>query len=139
MKVIIINGPNLNLLKIRNEKIYGGISFDDCLQSLYSNFKTLDLYYYQSNVEGDLINKLQEVGFSFDYIVLNAGGYSHSSVSIADCIDLITTPVIEVHISNIYAREEFRRKSLLTKFCRGSIVGLGLDVYRLALNNIIQQ
>ena len=139
MKVIIINGPNLNLLKIRNEKIYGGISFDDCLQSLYSNFKTLDLYYYQSNVEGDLINKLQEVGFSFDYIVLNAGGYSHSSVSIADCIDLITTPVIEVHISNIYAREEFRRKSLLTKFCKGSIVGLGLDVYRLALNNIIQQ
>ncbi len=139
MKVIIINGPNLNLLKIRNEKIYGGISFDDYLQSLYSSFKTLDLYYYQSNVEGDLINKLQEVGFSFDYIVLNAGGYSHSSVSIADCIDLITTPVIEVHISNIYAREEFRRKSLLTKFCKGSIVGLGLDVYRLALNNIIQQ
>ena len=139
MKVIIINGPNLNLLKIRNEKIYGGISFDDYLQSLYSNFNTLDLYYYQSNVEGDLINKLQEVGFSFDYIVLNAGGYSHSSVSIADCIDVITTPVIEVHISNIYAREEFRRKSLLTKFCRGSIVGLGLDVYRLALNNIIQQ
>ncbi|RPG60397.1 MAG: 3-dehydroquinate dehydratase [Flavobacteriales bacterium TMED191] len=139
MKVIIINGPNLNLLKIRNEKIYGGLSFDDYLQSLYSSFKTLDLYYYQSNVEGDLINKLQEVGFSFDYIVLNAGGYSHSSVSIADCIDLITTPVIEVHISNIYAREEFRRKSLLTKFCKGSIVGLGLDVYRLALNNIIQQ
>ena len=139
MKVIIINGPNLNLLKIRNEKIYGGLSFDDYLQSLYSSFKTLDLYYYQSNVEGDLINKLQEVGFSFDYIVLNAGGYSHSSVSIADCIDLITTPVIEVHISNIYAREEFRRQSLLTKFCKGSIVGLGLDVYRLALNNIIQQ
>ena len=139
MKVIIINGPNLNLLKIRNEKIYGGTSFDDYLQSLYSNFKTLDLHYYQSNVEGDLINKLQEVGFSFNYIVLNAGGYSHSSVSIADCIDLITTPVIEVHISNIYAREDFRRKSLLTKFCKGSIVGLGLDVYRLALNNIIQQ
>ena len=139
MKVIIINGPNLNLLKIRNEKIYGGVSFDNYLQSLESDFKSLDLYYYQSNVEGDIINKLQEVGFSFDYIVLNAGGYTHSSVSIADCIDVILTPVIEVHISNIYAREEFRRKSLLTKFCKGSIVGLGLDVYRLALNNIIQQ
>ena len=136
MKVIIINGPNLNLLKIRNEKIYGGISFDDYLQSLYSNFNTLDLYYYQSNVEGDLINKLQEVGFSFDYIVLNAGGYSHSSVSIADCIDLITTPVIEVHISNIYAREEFRRKSLISQNCLAVVCGFGLDSYKVALSNL---
>tara|TARA_B100000902_G_scaffold354060_1_gene365945 strand:+ start:123 stop:542 length:420 start_codon:yes stop_codon:yes gene_type:complete len=139
MKVIIINGPNLNLLAIRNKLIYGGKSFDDYLQVLKSNFQSIIIDYYQSNIEGDIINKLQEVGFSYDYVILNAGGYTHTSVGIADCIDLITTPVIEVHISNIYAREEFRSKSLLSRVCKGSIVGLGLDGYRLALNNIIQQ
>ena len=138
MKVIIINGPNLNLLEIRNKLLYGGKSFDDYLQFLKSNFRSLDIDYYQSNVEGEIINKLQEVGFSYDYILLNAGGYTHTSVGIADCIELITTPVIEIHISNIYARENFRNKSLLSRVCQGSIIGLGLDSYRLALNNIIQ-
>tara|TARA_B100000427_G_scaffold310042_1_gene299553 strand:- start:457 stop:876 length:420 start_codon:yes stop_codon:yes gene_type:complete len=138
MKVIIINGPNLNLLGKRNKNIYGNISFDDYLDTLKKAFNSLQLDYYQSNIEGELINKLQETGFSYDYIVLNAGGYTHSSVSLADCIDAIKTPVIEVHISNIYAREEFRKKSLLSPFCKGSIVGLGLDVYRLAIDHLIQ-
>ena len=139
MRVIIIHGPNLNLLPIRNKMIYGGQSFDDYFKKLKLDFNSIDLDYYQSNVEGDLINKLQEVGFLYDYIILNAGGYTHSSVAIADCIDVIKTPVIEVHISNIYAREEFRRKSLLSSFCKGSIIGFGLDGYRLALSNIIQK
>ena len=138
MKVIIINGPNLNLLEIRNKSVYGGKSFDDYLKFLISTFQSIDLDYYQSNLEGEIINKLQQVGFSYDYIILNAGGYTHTSVGIVDCIDLITSPVIEVHISNIYAREEFRSKSLLSRVCKGSIVGLGLDGYRLALSNIIQ-
>ena len=136
MKVIIINGPNLNLLGVRNTKMYGEQSFDDYFQFLKSIFKKNDLSYYQSNVEGDIINKLQDVGFSYDYIILNAGGYTHSSVAIADCIDAINTPVIEVHISNIYAREEFRHKSLISNFCLGSIVGLGLRGYYFALDYI---
>ena len=136
MKVIIINGPNLNLLGVRNTKMYGEQSFDDYFQSLKSIFKKNDLSYYQSNVEGDIINKLQDVGFSYDYIILNAGGYTHSSVAIADCVDAINTPVIEVHISNIYAREEFRHKSVISRFCLGSIVGLGLRGYYLALDYI---
>ena len=136
MKVIIINGPNLNLLGVRNTKIYGEQSFDNYFQSLKSIFKKNDLSYYQSNVEGDIINKLQDVGFSYDYIILNAGGYTHSSVAIADCVDAINTPVIEVHISNIYAREEFRHKSVISHFCLGSIVGLGLRGYYLALDYI---
>jgi len=137
MKVIIINGPNLNLLSARNPDIYGGIAFSDFFQSLKNTFKAIDLDYYQSNIEGELINKLQKVGFSYDYIIFNAGGYTHTSVAIADCVESIETPVIEVHISNIYSREEFRRKSLLSPFCKGAIVGLGLDSYRLALDNII--
>jgi 3-dehydroquinate dehydratase-2 len=100
-------------------------------------FKSIDLDYYQSNIEGELIDKLQQVGFSYDYIILNAGGYTHTSVAIADCVETINSPVLEVHISNIYSREEFRRKSLIAPFCKGSIVGLGLDGYRLALSNII--
>jgi 3-dehydroquinate dehydratase-2 len=139
MKVIIINGPNLNLLGTRNQSIYGTVSFEDYFQTLKSNFKSIDLVCYQSNIEGDLINKLQEVGFSYDYIILNAGGYTHSSVSIADCIEAITSPVIEVHVSNIYSREEFRQKSLLSPFCFSSLVGFGLDGYRLALNHIISR
>ena len=137
MKVIIINGPNLNLLGKRNPNIYGDVSFDDFYKSLRNDFSAIELEYYQSNVEGELINELQEVGVSYDYISVNGGGYTHSSVSIADCIESIDTPVIEVHISNIYAREEFRQKSLFSSFCIGSIVGLGLDGYRLALNHII--
>jgi len=137
MKVIIINGPNLNLLGTRNQSIYGTVSFEDYFQKLKSNFSSMYLIYYQSNIEGDLINKLQEVGFSYDYIILNAGGYSHSSVSIADCVEAITSPVIEVHISNIYSREEFRQKSLISPLCVSSLVGFGLDGYRLALHHII--
>ena len=118
MKVIIINGPNLNLLGKREPSIYGNVSFDD---------------YFQSNVEGELINKLQEVGFSYDMILLNAGGYSHTSVALTDCVKAIETPVIEVHISNIYSREEFRQKSLLSPNCKAVICGLGLDSYKAGL------
>ena len=139
MKIIIINGPNLNLLESRNSDIYGGVSFDEYYRILKNTFKSLELEYYQSNIEGELINKLQNVGFSYDYIILNAGGYTHTSVSLLDAIYSIDTPVIEVHISNIYAREEFRQKSLLSSACVGSIIGLGLDGYRLALDNIINK
>ena len=139
MRVIIINGPNLNLLGKRNTDIYGDISFDNYFEVLKAEFQSIQLEYFQSNLEGELINKLQEIGFSYDYIIFNAGGYTHSSVSIADCIEAIKTPVIEVHLSNIYSREEFRRKSLLAPFCKGSIVGLGLDGYKLALNYLIDR
>ena len=139
MKVIIINGPNLNLLKARNTDIYGDISFEDYYVTLREYFFSIDLDYYQSNTEGDLINKMQEVVGSYDYIILNAGGYSHTSVSIADCIEAINVPVIEVHISNIYSREEFRKKSLLSPYCLGAIVGLGLNGYKLALEHIINK
>jgi 3-dehydroquinate dehydratase-2 len=133
MKVMIINGPNLNLLGKREEAIYGNISFDDYLKTLKDEFPKLQIDYYQSNVEGELINKLQEVGFSYDYILLNAGGYTHTSVALTDCVKAIETPVIEVHISNIYAREEFRQKSLLSPNCKAIICGLGLDSYKAGL------
>ena len=137
MNVIIINGPNLNLLSKRDNTIYGKRSFDDFFSDLVSQYKGINLTYFQSNTEGDIINKLQESDSFVDYIVLNAGGYSHTSVSIADCIDAIKVPVIEVHISNIYSREEFRHKSLISQFAFGVIVGFGLDSYKLALENII--
>ena len=133
MKVMIINGPNLNLLGKREEAIYGNISFDDYLKTLKDEFPKLVIDYYQSNVEGELINKLQEVGFSYDYILLNAGGYTHTSVALTDCVKAIETPVIEVHISNIYAREDFRKKSLLSPNCKAIICGLGLDSYKAGL------
>ena len=133
MKVMIINGPNLNLLGKREEAIYGNISFEEYLNGLRSELKHLQIDYYQSNVEGELIDKLQEVGFTYDAILLNAGGYTHTSVAIADCVKAIETPVIEVHISNIYAREEFRKKSLLSKNCKAVICGLGLDSYKAGL------
>jgi len=133
MKVMIINGPNLNLLGKREEAIYGNISFDDYLKALKDEFPKLQIDYYQSNVEGELINKLQEVGFSYNYIILNAGGYTHTSVALTDCVKAIKTPVIEVHISNIYAREEFRKKSLLSPNCKAIICGLGLDSYKAGL------
>jgi 3-dehydroquinate dehydratase-2 len=133
MKVMIINGPNLNLLGKREEAIYGNISFDEYLKTLKDEFPKLQIDYYQSNVEGELINKLQEVGFSYDYILLNAGGYTHTSVALTDCVKAIETPVIEVHISNIYAREEFRKKSLLSPNCKAIICGLGLDSYKAGL------
>lgn len=131
--LIIINGPNLNLLGRREPEIYGNCSFEDYLETLKERFSQVEIDYYQSNVEGEIINKLQEVGFSYDGIILNAGGYSHTSVAIHDAIAAITTPVIEVHISNIYAREEYRRHSLLSDACQGVICGLGLDGYRYAV------
>ncbi len=130
---MIINGPNLNLLGKREEAIYGNVSFDDYLLDLKADFPHVQLDYFQSNVEGELINKLQEVGFTYDMILLNAGGYTHTSVALTDCVKAIETPVIEVHISNIYAREEFRQKSLLSKNCKAVICGLGLDSYKAGL------
>tara|TARA_B100000780_G_scaffold239220_1_gene180903 strand:+ start:236 stop:688 length:453 start_codon:yes stop_codon:yes gene_type:complete len=133
MMVIIVNGPNLNLLGKREESIYGNVSFDDYLKILKDEFPKLVIDYFQSNLEGELINKLQEVGFSYDYILLNAGGYTHTSVALTDCVKAIKTPVIEVHISNIYSREEFRQKSLLSPNCKAVICGLGLDSYKAGL------
>ena len=133
MKVIIINGPNLNLLGVREKSIYGNISFEEYFIDLIKEFPNLELEYFQSNVEGELINKLQEVGFTYDQILLNAGGYTHTSVSIADCVKAIETPVLEIHISNIYTREDFRKKSLLSENCKAVICGLGLDSYKAVL------
>ena len=138
MKIIIINGPNLNLLGIRQPEIYGHCGFEDYLQQLRRHFPQVDVGYYQSNVEGELINKLHEVGFSYDGIVLNAGGYSHTSVALHDAISSISTPVVEVHISNIYAREEYRRHSMLSDVCKGVVCGLGLDGYRFAVESFLQ-
>ena len=133
MKVIIINGPNLNLLGVREKSIYGNVSFEEYFKKLVEEFPILELEYFQSNIEGELIDKLQEVGFTYDAILLNAGGYTHTSVAIADCIKAIETPVIEVHISNIYAREDFRKISLLSVNCKAVICGLGMDSYKAAL------
>jgi 3-dehydroquinate dehydratase-2 len=133
MKVIIINGPNLNLLGVREKSIYGNISFEEYFKKLVEEFPHLELDQFQSNIEGELIDKLQEVGFSYDYILLNAGGYTHTSVSLTDCVKSIETPVLEIHISNIYAREEFRQKSLLSPNCKAVICGLGMDSYKAAL------
>jgi 3-dehydroquinate dehydratase-2 len=133
MKIIIINGPNLNLLGTREKSIYGNESFEAYYEKLRAKFPSVAMEYYQSNVEGELINKLHEVGFSYDGIVLNAGGYTHTSVAISDAIAAIKTPVVEVHISNIHAREEFRHLSLITKECAGMITGFGLSGYDLAL------
>ena len=137
MKIQIINGPNLNLLGIREKSIYGDSSFETYLQDLRSRYSILQIDYYQSNVEGELINKLHETGFSYDGIIINAGGYTHTSVAIADAIAAIKTPVIEVHISNIYAREEFRHISLTGKNCKGVLTGFGLDGYRLAVESFL--
>ena len=139
MKVMIINGPNLNLLGKREEAIYGNISFDDYFKELVAEFPDMELECFQSNVEGELIDKLQEVGFSYDCILLNAGGYTHTSVAIADCVKAIESLVIEVHISNIYAREEFRHKSLIAPHCVGSICGFGLNSYSLAIDSLLSE
>ena len=135
---MIINGPNLNLLGKREKEIYGDTSFEDFLNTLIISYHDHDIQFYQSNVEGELINKLHETGFDFDGIILNAGGYTHTSVAIADAVKAINTPVVEVHISNIYAREEFRHKSLISGVCKGSITGFGLDSYRLAIESFIR-
>jgi len=137
MKIQIINGPNLNLLGVREKSIYGSSSFDTYLEDLRKQYADLQIDYYQSNVEGELINKLHEIGFSYDGVVLNAGAYTHTSVAIADAIAAINTPVIEVHISNVYKREEFRHHSMLAASCKGVIAGFGLDSYRLGVESFL--
>ena len=138
MKIQIINGPNLNLLGIREKSIYGDGDFESYYAQLQEQYQQVDFAYFQSNVEGEIINKLHETGFSFDGIVINAGGYTHTSVAIADAIAAIKTPVVEVHISNIYAREEYRHISLTGKNCKGVLTGFGLDGYRLALESLLK-
>lgn len=133
MKILILNGPNLNLLGRREPEVYGAQAFEIFFQTLTQSFPTAELYYFQSNIEGELIDKLHEVGFSFDGVILNAGAYTHTSVAIHDAIGAINTPVVEVHISNVYAREEFRHTSLITSKCAGLITGFGLQGYALAL------
>jgi len=137
MKIQIINGPNLNLLGIRETEIYGTVSFPDFLKKLKQVYPDIIFEYFQSNIEGDIINKIHETGFSYDGIVLNAGGYSHTSVAIADAISAVTSPVIEVHISNLYTREEYRHFSIIAAKCKGSVIGFGLDSYRLAIEGLI--
>ena len=132
-----MNGPNLNLLGVREPGIYGDSSFESYLPQLKSRFPQVEIEYFQSNVEGEMINKLQEVGFTYDGIVLNAGAYTHTSVALHDCIRSLKTPVIEVHISNVFTREDFRHHSFLSPACKGIICGFGLDSYRLAIESLI--
>lgn len=137
MKILIMNGPNLNLLGVREPGIYGSQSFEAYFEELKKRFPEVTLEYYQSNVEGELINKLQEVGFTYDGIVLNAGAYTHTSVALHDCIRSLKTPVIEVHISNVHQREDFRHHSFISPVCKGIICGFGLDSYRLAIESFL--
>lgn len=137
MKVIIINGPNLNLLGKREQNIYGDITFEEFYQLLKKKYPSIELSYFQSNVEGDLITKIQEVGFSYDGIVLNAAAYTHTSVGIGDAVKAIETPVVEVHISNTFAREDFRHHSFISSGAKGVIIGFGLQSYELALQSFL--
>ena len=137
-KIIILNGPNLNLLGKREKSIYGDMSFDDFFKEMKEVYSAdIQLAHFQSNIEGEIVTKLQEIGFTYDGIVLNAGGYTHTSVAIRDAVQAIKTPVIEVHISNIYAREEFRQHSLLSAVSKGVIAGFGLESYVLALDSFL--
>jgi 3-dehydroquinate dehydratase-2 len=137
MNIQIINGPNLNLLGVREKSIYGSSDFESYLAELQKHFTNITINYYQSNVEGEIINKLHEVGFTYDGIVLNAGAYTHTSIAIADAIAAINTTVIEVHISNVYKREEFRHTSMLAANCKGVIAGFGMHSYRLAIESFL--
>ena len=137
MQLLIVNGPNLNLLGRREPTVYGNRSFTDYLEKLRAHYPQVQIEYFQSNIEGELIDKLQEVGFSYDGIVLNAGAYTHTSIALHDCIRAIETPVVEVHISNVHAREPFRHHSFLSPVCHGVICGFGLDSYRLALEGFL--
>ena len=134
---MIINGPNLNLVGVREPEVYGSKSMDQYVGELKILFPEVTIGYYQSNIEGEIVGKIQEVGFDCAGIVINAGGYSHTSVAIHDAVKSVSAPVIEVHISNIFAREEYRHHSLLSSACRGMICGLGLDGYRLAIENLL--
>lgn len=133
MKILIINGPNLNLIGIREIDLYGAKTFDEYFQEMLAAYPEVQLEYYQSNVEGELINKLHEVGFTYDGIVFNAGAYSHTSVALADAIRSITTEVVEVHITNIFSREDYRQVSLIAPVCKGIISGFGLESYKMAI------
>jgi len=138
MKILLINGPNLNLLGIREKSIYGNTTFESYFKTLQNRYSSVLFEYYQSNIEGELINKIHEVGFKCDGIIINAGAYTHTSVAIRDAISGIKAPVVEVHISNILTRESFRHESLIGPACIGSIMGFGLDSYRLGIEAIIE-
>lgn len=137
MKLLILNGPNLNLLGVREPGIYGNDSMEDYLETLRKEFPQVEIEYFQSNIEGEMIDKMQQVGYSYDGIVLNAGAYTHTSVALHDCIRAINTPVIEVHISNVHTREEFRHKSMISAACKGVICGFGMDSYKLAVYSFL--
>ena len=137
MQIQIINGPNINLLGKREPSIYGAVSFEEYFRKLVLQYPEVEFAYYQSNVEGEMINKIHEIGFSFDGIILNAGAYTHTSIALQDALRAVTTPAIEVHISNVHTREEFRHKSMISCACKGVICGFGLDSYRLAVEAFI--
>ena len=136
-RIEIINGPNLNLTGLREPEVYGTSTMEDCLDALRKQFPEVEIGYYQSNVEGELIDHIQQVGFSADGLIVNLGGYSHTSVALRDALLAVTVPVIEVHLSNIFAREDYRHHSLITSACRGMVCGLGLRGYELALRDLI--
>lgn len=137
MNILIINGPNLNLLGKREPDIYGSETFEDYFKQLQSKYPSVDLHYFQSNIEGELISKIQEVGFSFDTIILNAAAYTHTSIGIGDAVKAISTPVIEVHISNTFSRESFRHQSYISPNAKGVIIGFGMKSYELALQSVL--
>lgn len=139
MRIIIINGPNLNLLGVREKSIYGDGNMEDYIAETRQRYPEIEIEYYQSNVEGELINKIHEVGFSYDGIVLNAGAYTHTSIALADAISGVNTPAIEVHISNTAKRENFRHTSYISAVCKGTITGFGLDSYRLAIEALVSR
>lgn len=139
MQIAIINGPNLNLLGTREPEIYGSLTFEQYYETLKAKYPEVSLHYFQSNVEGELINEIQRIGFSFDGIILNPGGYTHTSVALGDCIASVTAPVIEVHISNVHAREEFRKLSHVSAKAKGTIAGLGLKGYSLAVAYFLEK
>jgi len=138
MKIQIINGPNLNLLGKREPTVYGNNSFESYLELLRTQYPQIEISYFQSNIEGEMINKIHEVGFDYDGIIMNAGAYTHTSIALHDAIKSVTTPVIEVHISNVHARESFRHVSMISAACKGIIIGFGLDSYRLAVESFLQ-
>jgi 3-dehydroquinate dehydratase-2 len=139
MNILIVNGPNLNLLGKRERSIYGETPFEEYLEELKALYPDVNIVYYQSNIEGELINKIHEYGFSFDGIVLNAGAYTHTSLALSDAIRAIITPVVEIHISNVHKREAYRHQSMIASACKGVIAGFGLDSYRLAIESFINQ
>lgn len=138
-KIQIINGPNLNLLGKREPTVYGHASFEGYLEQLKARYPEVEIAYYQSNIEGEMIDKIHETGFTADGIILNAGAYTHTSIALLDAIKAVTTPVVEVHISNVHARESFRHVSMISAGCRGVILGFGLDSYRLALESFLEE